>query len=1429
MLTNKREEISSAANKLRNGLFKIDDTREKVETMSEELVVSQAKVIEFQQQCDEFIIVIENQTAEADEQKQEVATKSVVIEMEERECRVLARIAQVDLDKAMPALNDAMKALDALNQKDLTEVKSYPNPPVKVEKVMEAVMILLQRPPTWAEAKKQLGDQKFLDNLRNFDKDNIPDKILKKIGHFTSDPELEPDKVGVVSFACKSLCLWVRAIERYGKIYKIVGPKKRLLDETLESLRMKQALLQEAQDKLAVLNKKLDQLRADFEEKSAMKEELRLKSENLRKKLERARMLVDGLSGERQRWIETVKRLDKEFGALLGDCLISTAFISYLGPFITSYRESLVKLWKKEVVSNQIPCSEEFLIWNFLSDPTTIREWNLQGLPSDDFSTENGIIVTRGSRWPLIIDPQCQAHTWIKNMEVNHDLNIIDSAQSDFIRTLENAVQFGKSILLHNVTEELDPALTPILNKAIIKQGGQLMIKFNDKMISYNENFRFFMTTKLSNPHYPPEISTKTTLVNFAVKEEGLQGQLLGTVVGKERPDLERQKDTLVVNIAKNKRTLLDLENEILRLLNDSKGSLLDDDDLFRTLQTSQKTSKLVVESLAIAEVTEVEIDTARQAYWPSAKRASILFFVLMDMSNIDPMYQFSLDAYTLLFTQSIKKSTKNADVADRILNLNEYHTYSVYRNTCRGLFEKHKLLFSFHMCAKILEGDEKLNMTEFDFLLKGGVVLDRQEQVENPCFDWISDVSWDNLTEFDKLAGFHGVADSFEQHPKEWKEWYSTPEPEIIPLVGEWDDIATTFQKMLFIRCLRPDRITSCATTFITSTLGPKFVEPPVLDIKAVFDESLARTPLIFVLSEGVDPTTALLQLAETSKMSKKFHSLSLGQGQAPIATKMIFAGAKEGHWVFLANCHLSLSWMPLLDKLVESLQTKKINPRFRLWLSSSPHPEFPISILQAGIKMTTEPPKGIKANLTRLYQDVSDDQFKACKAKEKYKKLLFSLCFFHAVLLDRKKFQQLGWNVVYSFNDSDFEVSENLLSIYLDEYPETPWDALKYLIAGVNYGGHVTDDWDRRLLTTYINQFCNEMALLIPHYKLSTLSSYYIPRDGNLQHYRDFINLLPNTDHPEAFGQHPNADISSLISETSVLFGTLVALQVQESASGGQTKEEKVSQLAGDILSKIPEPIDYENTSKLIGPIKKPLDVVLLQEIERYNVLLVSMKIGLEDLQRGIKGLVVMSSELEDIFNSMFEGRVPVAWTSAYPSLKPLGSWARDLILRIEHFSQWAKTTHPPLLFWLAAYTFPTGFLTGVLQTTARSQMIPIDGLSWEFMVFQKDETTILENPSDGGVYIRGMYMEGAGWDVKKQCLKEPQPMELVCSMPVIHFKPVEQLKKKTKGVYQCPCYYYPVRAGSFVIAVDLKSGAENSDFWIKRGTAMMLSLSN
>ena len=283
-------------------------------------------------------------------------------------------------------------------------------------------------------------------------------------------------------------------------------------------------------------------------------------------------------------------------------------------------------------------------------------------------------MVTRGRRWPLCVDPQFQGNKWIKNLEKPQGLKVVDLKMGDWMRQMENAIQFGNPVLIQDVMEELDPALEPVLAKAITKKGNSFIIKLGEKEVDYNPDFKLYLTTKLANPHYTPEVSTKATVINFAVKEDGMEDQVLGLVVKKERPDLEEKNQELIVNVAHGKKTLVDLENKILYLLSSAKGSLLDDASLVDTLQSSKVTSEEVGESLKIAETTQIEIAKARETYRPCAIRSSILYFVVSDLTMIDPMYQFSLDSYFDLYNQSIEKSRakdpSTEDLEERMKNL---------------------------------------------------------------------------------------------------------------------------------------------------------------------------------------------------------------------------------------------------------------------------------------------------------------------------------------------------------------------------------------------------------------------------------------------------------------------------------------------------------------------------------------------------------------------------------------------------------------------------------------------------------------------------------------------------------------------------------------------------------------------------------------
>ena len=199
-----------------------------------------------------------------------------------------------------------------------------------------------------------------------------------------------------------------------------------------------------------------------------------------------------------------------------------------------------------------------------LTDEATVAEWNNQKLPSDKVSTENGAILSNSERYPLMIDPQLQGITWIREKEKEHDLQVTRLSNKKMIKTIEYAIEMGQSVLLENLENSIDAVLAPVYGRAVTKKGKNKYIKMGDKDLNLHESFKLFMHTKLSNPHYPPEIQAECTLINFTVTEAGLEDQLLSLVVKKERPDLAQQKEELITQQNEFKIKLKQLESDLL-------------------------------------------------------------------------------------------------------------------------------------------------------------------------------------------------------------------------------------------------------------------------------------------------------------------------------------------------------------------------------------------------------------------------------------------------------------------------------------------------------------------------------------------------------------------------------------------------------------------------------------------------------------------------------------------------------------------------------------------------------------------------------------------------------------------------------------------------------------------------------------------------
>jgi dynein heavy chain len=1251
----------------------------------------------------------------------------------------------------------------------------------------------------WEPGRALLADPaKFLDSLLNFDKDNMQDGVIQKIKPYIDSEEFSVDAISRVSKAATSMCQWVRAMEKYSHVSKGVAPKRARLKEAQESLEVTLKTLNETKKRMREVETNIKEMEKKYAESMAKKEELGRKVEECSLKLGRADKLLSGLGDEKTRWASAVEKLDRQINNVVGDVLIASSAIAYLGPFTSEYRVSLTQEWIGKLSDFDIPHSESSSLLETLGDSVKIRQWEIAGLPKDALSRDNAIIVQNSKRWPLFIDPQGQANKWIKNLEREAGIDIIKLTDKDFVRTLENAVRFGKPCLLENIQQDLDPVLETVLQRQTFKQAGSIMIKIGDSAIPYHEDFRFYMTTKLPNPHYSPEISAKVTLLNFTLAPSGLEDQLLGLVVANERPDLEDEKNQLVISNAKMRKELKDIEDKILYLLSSVQGSPVDDERLIETLAASKKTSGEIHVKVQSAEQTERDIDATRARYMPVAVRTRILFFSITELSNIDPMYQYSLNWFMNLFISAIQNSEKSDNVDQRLKNLNEFFTYSLYTNVCRSLFEKDKLLFSFLLSIRILMDNNKINLDEYKFLLTGGAGAEKN--MPNPAPDWLSERSWSEILSLSTLARFKGIEVDFGFYVTQFRQIFDSLEPHLEDLPGKWNTHLDQFQKLLVLRCLRSDKVTAAVQNFVAATLGEKFIEPQTSDLMASFKESSPSSPLIFVLSPGADPAQSLYKFAEEMRFSKKFSVISLGQGQGPRAEALVREGMEKGFWVLLQNCHLAPSWMPSLDRIVETITPDRVHRDFRLWLTSMPTPKFPVSILQNGVKMTIEPPKGIKANLLRSFAAFDDDFIKSCSKTEPWKKLLFSLTFFHAVLQERRKFGALGWNIPYEFTDSDLAICVRQLSMFLDEYEDIPFKVLQYTVGHINYGGRVTDDWDRRLIMCILDDFYSTKVLADAH-RFSTSEVYYQPDADAIPGFRNYIKQLPINETTEIFHMHENANINFAQMETYTLFNTLLALMPKQAsvAGGGKSRDEQLTETVHAIMKKIPDCLSVEDVLKKY-PIeyKESMSTVLVQEVVRYNRLLSVIHRSLKDVEKALKGLVVMSEALEKMCNSIYINQVPELWSNkAYPSLKPLSSWVADLMARMDFITKWYDVGIPKV-FWISGFFFPQAFLTGTLQNYARKYVLSIDSLSFGFKILDAtSEEQVLTKPDDG-CYIRGLFLEGARWDAGTYSLVESRPKELFTEMAIIWLLPQQNRVKPKTGIYDAPVYKTLTRAG-------------------------------
>ncbi|XP_077971534.1 cytoplasmic dynein 1 heavy chain 1-like isoform X1 [Styela clava] len=1494
LMHEKREDLEEQQVHLNVGLRKIKETVEQVEELRRDLSRKNSELQQKNNLANEKLKKMVKEQQEAENKKK--TSQQIRKQLEELNQHIQEETEKVreELSGVEPAVQDAKQAVRSIKKQHLVEIRSMGNPPAGVKLCLESICLLLGEQTTdWKSIRQSIIKDNFIPTIINFSTDDISDTTRKHMREkYLNNPAYKYETINRASLACGPLVKWAIAQLSYADMLKKVDPLRSEL-KTLESRADRnQREAEEVEQLIAHLEKSIAKYKEEYalliSEAQAIKQEMT----TVEAKVTRSTSLLHSLSFERERWEQSSDSFKSQMSTMPGDSLISAAFVSYAGYFDQSMREQLFHAWTTHLQQANIRYRPDLARVEYLSTVDERMQWQANSLPVDDLCTENAIMLKRFNRYPLIIDPSGQATEYILKQYADKKISQTSFLDDAFRKNLESSLRFGNPLLVQDV-ESYDPILNPVLNRELRRTGGRVLITIGDQDIDLSPAFTIFLTTRDPTAEFSPDLCSRVTFINFTVTRGSLQSQCLNEVLRSERPDVDAKRSDLLKLQGEYQLRLRQLEKSLLQTLNDVKGRILDDDRIITALETLKKEAAEVSRKVEETDVVMAEVETVSQQYVPLASACSSIYFTLESLQHVHFLYQYSLKFFLSVYHTVLYEN-------DRLQQVKEYgqrlsiiikDLFQVsYNRVARSLLHDDRVMFAILLARIYLRGFDTDNamQNEYDHFLRGQQLVLTKSGSTFANISGLTPEYRDNLQRLAHLETFKNISSKFQASPEDLDIWMkcSTPEGEV---PDNWaadqivdgkpqppSKIVSALRAMLLTQALRGDRVSAASDTYVNSVFGDHFTavcEQEINMVTIVEEEVKANEPLLLCSVPGYDASNRVDDLA--MQLNRQITSIAIGSAEGfSQAEKAINSASRSGRWVLLKNVHLAPGWLVQLEKKLHSLQP---HAQFRLFLTMEITPKIPVNLLRAGRVIVFESPPGVKANLLSTFNRVASAQ-RVQKAPAERARMYFLLAWFHAVVQERLRYAPLGWSKKYEFNDSDLRCACDTIDTWIDDAAKgranlppdkVPWSALRTLFSQAVYGGRIDNEFDQRLLNTFLERlftpasFEHDFALVKPTEGsgLSGRGIVMMEQATRQQQFVEWTERLPEKQTPSWLGLPNNAEKLLLTARGTDIVRKLLRTQLLDEEDDLTYEKKAMEEELKEILVTFTESSDGKSrrrrTSSTLseGDGRPQWMRSLLKTARNWKSVIPTQLRGLlrtaenikdplfrffeREVNLGVKLLKDVQSDLAEVISvcdarkkqtnyhrtliaQLTKGILPESWNKyKIPAGWTVMQWITDFSERIQQLQRVSAASGTQglknLKVWLGGLFVPEAYITATRQFVAQANSISLEELSLVVKVLDKGTTDV---QIDGNSFATtGLILQGANCVKNKLSLSN----ELSTKLPLTLLSWVKtDSVKKSGNMVTLPVYRNGMRSD---LLFTLKFEIEGDELsFHERGVALL-----